>query len=336
MAFVAIVVAGQLGNRDWIENVVEHYDDPEAEPALISGLGWLPWERVSPLLDDWLVYHAPRWRALGLAAAIAHRRDPRGAIDRGLLDDDPRARGQAIRGCRAFGRRCLVPTLLAVASEADDATRCRAATALVALGQDYARILLWQVALRLTGEMAIEAVEVAIRWLSVDKANSWIEAACRSPQHRMHALVAAAATGSPVCAHHMLNALDDPYTAALAMYGLSTAFGLNPYAVEAAEAVAEGHADPGLPYPDVSSVYQWWAESAGQFDPRHRWLAGQVVSPVVLRQVLVHGVQHQRRLAARDLQRSSQGALSFEVDAPGWYQLSRLGLSPRRRKRLEP
>ncbi len=325
MAFVAMAVAGLMGDRDRIEDVVQHYDDPAAEPALISGLGWLPWERVAPLLEDWLGYHAPRWRALALAAAVAHRRDPRAAIDRGLLDGDRRVQRHAIRACGVFGRRSLVPTLVALASEPNDDVRCQVATALVRLGQDFARILLWEAALRLGSEASLEAAEHAVRQLPVETARRWIDNTSGDPRLRRHVLVAAAATGSPRCVHHLLAGLDDPKTAALATYGLATVFGLNPYAVEAGTPVEE-QSETELPEPDAATVRQWWDESKSRFDPHLRWQGGQPRSAVVFRELLLRGVQHERRLAAYDLfEGRAASALPFEVDAPGWCQLSRLG-----------
>ncbi|MCH9688457.1 MAG: hypothetical protein K0V04_43905 [Deltaproteobacteria bacterium] len=327
MAFVALVVAGLLGRRDWIEDVVSHYDSPEAESALISGLGWLPWKGIHRMVDDWLGYHGPRWRALGIAAAIAHRRDPRSAIDRGLMDDDPRVLRQAIRACGVFGRRALHLTLLAVANGASDDVRRRVATALVALGDRQGPIFLWETARRLEGDAALEAAELAVRQISIAKARQWLDEVSGCPRLRRLAVVAATATRSQDCAHHLVAGLDHPETAALATYGFATVFGLNSYAVESAVPEARS-ADPELPQPDVSAVRQWWAESEPRFDSQTRWQGGHRFSLAVANEVLIYGVQHERRLAAVDLQLDGESSLPFEVDAPGWRQRPGLGLAP--------
>ncbi len=327
MAFVALVVAGLLGRRDWIEDVVSHYDGLDAEPALISGLGWLPWKGIHRMVDDWLGYHGPRWRALGIAAATAHRRDPRSATDRGLMDDDPRVLRQAIRACGVFGRRALRLTLLAVASDAPDDVRREVATALMALGDARASIFLWEVACRLHGNAALEAAELAVRRLPIVKARRWLDGVSSCPSLRRFVVAAATATRSRDCAHHLVAGLDHPQTAALATYGFATVFGLNPYAVESGAREARP-ADPELPQPDVLAVRQWWAESESRFDSRTRWQGGHRFSPAVAREVLIQGVQHERRLAAVDLQIVGEPSLPFEVDAPGWRQRSGLGLTP--------
>ncbi|MEX1368234.1 MAG: hypothetical protein AB1Z98_34205 [Nannocystaceae bacterium] len=321
--FGMVAVAGLRGDRDGLEAAVAPMLQDDAQwPPMISALGWLPGPVVSPIIDDWLEYDGPRWRALGLAASVAQRRDPRGAVDRGLLDHDPYVLRHAVRAAEVFGRRTLIETLRTL--RGGRGLRFVVARALLVLGDDDGAANLWSYALERKAR-AEPAAELAIRHVPLAAARRWIDAAARISAFDRLVVVGAAATGSPCMVPRLLAALHAPAVAALAGYGLQVMLGLDLDATGLAiEPLSTDDAE--LPYPDAAGVERWWHEHRARFNGDHRYLQGRRLRPSTLREALLEGPQHVRRVAAHDLYRLRVGhGLPFEVDAPAWRQRRWLG-----------
>ncbi|MEX1361524.1 MAG: hypothetical protein AB1Z98_00235 [Nannocystaceae bacterium] len=322
-AFVLLAVAGLRGDRDQLESTVARfvYED-RLWPALVSALAWLPSPLVAPMIDDWLEYDGPRWRALGLASSVARRRDPRGAVGRGLLDHSLDVVRHAVRACEVFGCRTMIPTLRALVDRAG--LELVVTRALTVLGDLDGPARLWAFARRGL-EHAEDAAELAMRYVSVATASPWLHHAAGDPALRRVVLVGAAATGSPACVRWLLDAVHDPEVAALAGFGLYAMLGLD---LDASGLALEPESsnDLELPYPDGEGVEQWWQQHAKRFDHGRRYLLGRPLDTGVLREALLRAPQRLRWLAAHDLHRLRiRHSVPFEVDAPGWRQQRWLG-----------
>lgn len=312
-----------------METVVANHPHHVHEAALISALGWLQPRVVYPIVQDWLGYDGPRWRALALAAHVAHRLDPRTAIDRGLLDGDPRVQLQAVRACGVFGRRSLVPTLRGLHDVATAPLRFAVARSLLQLHQRDAPDLLWECALE-GGERAETAAELALREMSRGEARRRLDVAVRRPSLARVALVGAAATGDPAFAELLLDAVEDVELGGIAASGLHAMFGLEQ---ESRGVAIAGGRDWGTdpPVPDAEHVRGRWTRVRDRFDTGQRWLLGRPRGPEAMRCALRCAPQRLRALVAHDLHRWRGGqSVPFEVDAPEWRQIRRLAMRGRR------
>ena len=316
--FVEAVCAGMCG-RDAIEAVVSEARSPSVQDALTAALAWLPFRRIASCLRDWHCYENPRWRALALAAQVAHRHELGLVIDRGLVDGDLSVRVHAATACRVFGRRDLVPGLSAgVAMDPSQATmRFASDVALLALGEAEARDRLLALAAEGTPNAEL-ATELALRNTPVDEAMTRLALLARQPGTGRCVVLGAATTGAGRAVPILLEAMHDPRLAALAAYGLSTITGLE--LAEVGLQVEPGSdADPELPYPDVDGVHAWWNRHRYGFGGDQRWCFGQSRTLNVLRDVLTAECQHQRRLAAHDIHLCGASGL-FDTEAPAWRQ----------------
>ena len=79
-------------------------------------------------------------------------------------------------------------------------------------------------------------------------------------------------------------------------------------------------ADEGLMWPDSQKVEAWWAANAGRFQKRQRYFMGAPVTWEHCLDVLKHGYQRQRILAAHYLCLLNPGTPLFNTSAPAWRQ----------------
>jgi uncharacterized protein (TIGR02270 family) len=80
--------------------------------------------------------------------------------------------------------------------------------------------------------------------------------------------------------------------------------------------VAEEH----LPLPDPARVAAWWHARRNDYARGARYLAGQPIQEATLREILVSGVQPQRRSAALELAAARPDTVLYNVSAPGFAQ----------------
>ena len=78
--------------------------------------------------------------------------------------------------------------------------------------------------------------------------------------------------------------------------------------------------DEALPWPDAGRVAQWWAGNASRFHKGQRYFAGAPVTRAHCIDLLEHGYQRQRVLAAHYLCLLDPGTPLFNTSAPAWRQ----------------
>ncbi len=102
--FAASELAFESGDGERIRAALEPAASaPELSGGAVSALGWLPYELASPHIGALLGSEDPNLRRIGLAASVAHRRNPGDALVRALSDEDLLLRARALRAasCRA-------------------------------------------------------------------------------------------------------------------------------------------------------------------------------------------------------------------------------------------
>ncbi|MCA9652320.1 MAG: hypothetical protein KC501_20570 [Myxococcales bacterium] len=326
-AFVSLVVAARMGDRERIEEVVSRCDRPAQLPGLISALGWLPAPIARPLIGEWSEYDGPRWRALAMAGFVAHRHDPGRFVDNGLLHPDLGVRLQAIRGVGFLDRRELVPVLGSMLDDRVSEVRFLVGRALHQLRIPQGAEALLDCA-REGGTLGDRAGAIVARQRRPALLLEDIVHLHSIQKARRCAVEAAASSGVPEVMEWLLAAMDDPSTARLAGYGFTMLTGVD---LEDAELEdddrgidsEEGHegVEEGLPWPNSGRVRTWWDQHRRSFERAQRWRCGEPQSVRALRQILLSGPQHERGLVANDLLlMHREHAVPFEVAAPAWRQ----------------
>ena len=91
--FAAGVLAFEGGQEDRIQKVLAvGAAKPVTARAVISALGWLPYEQASGPIESLLEASDPASRRIGIAAAAIHRQDPKKALTEALASPDPALR----------------------------------------------------------------------------------------------------------------------------------------------------------------------------------------------------------------------------------------------------
>ncbi len=118
--FAAGVLAFESKDAERIQKVLDiACSAPELERALISALGWIPFEKVEDELKNLLVNESPDIRRTGIAAYAVHRKDPGPQLVQALSDTNTRLRARALKAAGELGRTDLVSTVLEYLSDAD-------------------------------------------------------------------------------------------------------------------------------------------------------------------------------------------------------------------------
>jgi uncharacterized protein (TIGR02270 family) len=86
--------------------------------------------------------------------------------------------------------------------------------------------------------------------------------------------------------------------------------------------------DDGLPWPDAARVERWWSEQAARYEPGTRVFMGGGLTEEHLLDVLRHGYQRQRRLAAHYRCLLEPGTPLFNTSAPAPRQQRLLAAMP--------
>lgn len=346
--FAAAVRALESGEPSRWQAVLAAVDaDAERAPGLVSALGWLEWERVAAAAGALAQDVSPLRRAIGIAAAAVHRRDP-GAPLRETLDAAERGTGGssggidpwlAARAFKAVGELGLVDLrdkLRAGWRHDDRRARYWAAWASARLGDGGAAGVLIEMA-RTPGLFRDEAAAMAMRVAGADDGPRWHAAlVALGASCARQAAIAAGALGDPALVPWLIEQMrvdeiarvaGESFTAItgadLALLDLDRDqpedFAAGPTEDPADEDVALDP-DEDLPWPDASLVSAWWAEHAGSFRAGTRYLVGAPLSADHAAHVLRTGLQRHRSAAALTLALSSPDSPLFETRAPATRQ----------------
>jgi uncharacterized protein (TIGR02270 family) len=321
-------------------------DAPASARALSSALGWLPFDRARSLIAPLLAPSAPAARRrLGIAACAAHREDPGEALIYGLLDDDPRLSGRALRAAGELGRADLLPSIRSRLGAGDAACRFWAAWSGALLGDAAATPVLWAFADE-GGPFAERACAAAVRRTEVLAARERLEALGAWPDHARAAAIGAGVLGDPALAAWLLERMRVPALARVAgeafaaLTGLAIEKTLEGRAPEGFQAgPSDDPADPAvamdpdlnLPWPEPDAVHRAWAARSDAFRRGVRHIEGAPMSADGLERALRDASQRQRASAAVELamRRAPAGSQPlFETRAPAPRQRRALGQSP--------
>lgn len=319
-------------------------DSPELARGLVSALGWLPLARAEGVAQELLMSSDPVRRRIGLAALVAHRRDPGRALDFVLDDADPRLRARSLRALGELGRINRAEVLRAALSSEDEGCRFWSAWSSALLGEaqatGQATGVLKAVA-EAGGQLAERACSMAVRRMAPRDASEWLRALGALADLARAAVIGAGACGNPADIPWLIECMKVPELARIAGESFATITGIDmqPLKGEPPPDARSGPTDDPddedvemdpdamLPWPDPAAVARAWEGRRPELRAGVRSLLGAPITPEWAAEVRFRGTQSRRAAAAIELSIRKPGAPLFEVRAPGFRQV-RLSTPP--------
>jgi uncharacterized protein (TIGR02270 family) len=340
--FAASVMAFESGIESRIQAVLEVVQKtPALSNGLISALGWIAYEQVSPHVDQLLISESPTIQLVGLAAKAVHRKDPGAALQTMLASGDAGLRARALKAIGELGRKNLASLVSSSLHAEDSSLRWWAAWSGGLLGDGVAIPVLQQFGAQ-KGPYAVKAATMAVRRMSVDAAHRWIGTLAENPEMIRGALCAAGAVGDPTSIPWLIENMAVPAVARVAGESFTMITGVDlayddldtdkPEGFEAGptedpeDENVEMDQDEDLPWPNPELIKKWWFTHRLEFTNGTRYLLGKPMAIDSLNEVLRTGKQRQRRAAALELAIRQPGTALFTTSAPGFRQQSLLGL----------
>jgi uncharacterized protein (TIGR02270 family) len=339
-AAASVALQSRIGRR--FEMVLDvAAGSPELAGGLVGAVAWMPHGDVEQTINSLLHSEERRLRAIGLAAAAAHRRDPGAALAAALLDSNGSLRARACRTAAQLGRRDVLSLCAGADANASAEEVFWTAWAMTLLGERESVAALRELATSpATATHSEEACDLATRCVSAADARAWQRQLAGSPDTARLGIVAAAALGDPACIPWLLDVMHDETLARVAAEAFATITGVDLTRARLSAMRPDGFEsgpnddphdanvaidpDEHLPWPMPNAVAEWWSSNAKRFAAGHRYLLGRPMSIDVLRDALRNGRQRQRRGAALELALQT-GEPLFEVRARADRQLEALG-----------
>jgi uncharacterized protein (TIGR02270 family) len=336
--FAPSVLAIESGIKTRLQAVLDAIgEDPAKALALISALGWLPYEQAEPHINNLLSSASPFHRYIGIAAIAVHRRDPGHHLDQALEDYDPLLTARVLRAYGELGREIKLNnfSLRNKLSDNDDGIRFSTAwSAALAGNSEAVEVLKNFVAPK--SAYCDKALNLVLRRMRQSAALSFQKHLANSPDTFRPAVIGAGIIGDPILVPWLIEQMMIPSLARVAGEAFTMITGSDIDHEELRGTLPEGFnagpnddpndsnvdpdADGDLPWPNGESITRWWNKYKKTFPGGTRHLLGVPISVNQLRHVLKTGHQRQRSAAALELAISEPGRPLFEVRAPGIRQ----------------
>ncbi|HEY3159664.1 MAG TPA: TIGR02270 family protein [Vicinamibacterales bacterium] len=329
----------------WALQNARHTLDPlftlaqSSSPALqglIAAFGWVERGQLEGLVAQLLVDDDRTRRETGMAACASHRVDPGVATGEWLRDADAAVRARALRAAGEIGVPEAISECLQSLDDDDEDCRFWSAWSVTLLG-DRRRALDYLTRLATTpSRHAPRASRLALQAHELHTGHEVLSDAARNPQLLTWVVRGSGIVGDPMYAPWLIGQMANARTARAAGEAFTIITGLDlsmpPY--ERAEAGpvdgepnddpddsnVEMDADDRLPWPDADRVRQWWEDNQSRFVMGRRYFMGAPVTREHCIDVLKHGRQRQRSLAAHHLCLLEAGTPLFNTAAPAWRQ----------------
>jgi uncharacterized protein (TIGR02270 family) len=340
--FAASELAFENSDPDHIDRVLKIAASTlELSRGVISALGWLPYDQASMHIGALLGAGNAELHRIGLAACVAHRRDPGGKLASAVDDKNPMLKARALRAVGQLGRIDLLPLVLSSLGAEDIDCRFSAAWSGALLGDMQAIP-----ALKFVAELDVpyreEAAKMALRRMDLQAAYGWQRELAQSPDSIRLAVIGSGVIGDPVSVSWLLEQMRIPALARVAGEAFAMITGVDiayedlegewPEGFEAGptenpeDEKVDMDPDENLPWPNPKLIEGWWHKNKQNFKNGVRYLSGKPISDEQCQHVLRYGYQRQRAAAAIELAMMHPGTPVFNVKAPGFRQLVALGL----------
>jgi uncharacterized protein (TIGR02270 family) len=333
--FAASVMAFGAGDRERMRDTLRAgCSSPKASPGLVSALGWLEFDAISPWVTRLLTAISPAHRAVGIRACAINRRDPGSVLASAADDADPVLRASALRAIGELKRNDLSNLVHAQLASDDPACRFWAAWALTLNGsrEGISELSRW---FETPGPFGLRALQVGLRAMHLEESRRWISTFASKSELARQSVIGAGIVGDPTSIPWLIKKMESAELARLAgeaftmMTGVDLAYhdlDQDPTARDGAEdvpieEVLELDYESNLPWPSAERLERWWRENQHTFSDGIRHLAGKPITSESLQQVLATGKQRQRAAAALELALLRHDMALFEVRSPGKAQL---------------
>jgi uncharacterized protein (TIGR02270 family) len=339
--FAASVLGFESGLEDRVSGLIEKGPTaPLRARAMVSALGWLPYERVKGVIAKLAKQGGPvPVQYVGIAAAAVHRRQPPFAL-KDALRGDPWLDARVFRAIGEMGDVNAWDSLKKGIVSADVACRFWAAWSGTLVFNEPAALAALQAIAEASGRFAEAAARVATRRMPPALAGRWVQKLAAEPRRLRVAVLAAGAAGDPDNFPWLIEQMRVPPLARVAGEAFALTAGVRvaneglegtkPEGFEAGpndnpedDNVAMDQ-DDNLAWPDADKVAAWWQANQSRFSKGTRYLLGQPMSVETAWHALRHGYQRQRAAAALELAIMQPGKPFFEVRAPGFRQVQTL------------
>jgi uncharacterized protein (TIGR02270 family) len=348
--FAMSAVAFSSGRREWMRDALfAACSQPEFQAGLVSALGWLSFDTVSPWLSLLLRSSAPQHRRIAIAAYAIHRCDPGPPLSAAVNDPDAGLRSRALRAVGELRRQDLLGVALDHLRDEDADCRFWSAWSVTLLGRREALSDLRRV-VEAAEPHQCRALELVIRAMHAEESRSWVSSIASRGASSPMIVMATGMVGDPVAVEWLIDRMSVPLLAKLAgeafasMCGVDLEFQdlVHDQPDDAPADPESDDADPvmapesgvvdrelqryegNLPVPAPPLIAAWWQENRQRFISGTRYLSGRPVSVDAARSVLVTGKQRQRRAAAFELVCLDATAPFYEVRARGARQVAQL------------
>lgn len=319
--FTAAVAAFSSGDVKKIKQVVDAgLRNDKTFNGLVSALGWLAPELVTPWIDRFLLSNELDHKHLGVAACSVRRHDAGDYLSHILSREDclqhKKLHARALRLIGELRRRDLMPALIRAMASDDPDIAFWANWSAILLGDKSAVSKIERYLLN-GGKHQQRALQIAFRVLPVDQARQRIAVMAQDEKLGRAVIQATAALGDPHAVNWLIQKMAEPATAKIAGEAFTLITGIDlkqnglinahPPELESGpnddpqdENVAMDE-DDNLPWPDAVKVAQLWQQQGRNFTVGQRYFMGQAITVPWLLTQLQQGKQRQRDAAALEL-----------------------------------
>jgi uncharacterized protein (TIGR02270 family) len=341
--FAPSVLAFESGKADSIQAILDAIGEDLAKArALISALGWIPYQQAEPHIKNLLASESSFHKYIGIAASAIHRQDPGRHLDQALGNNDLLLIARALLTYGELGREITLNNFSLRNNLSDDDDGIRFSTTWSAsLKGNSEAVEVLKSFVKPESPYQEKALSMVLRRMEQAAALSWQKHLAIVPETIRLAVIGAGIIGDPVLVPWLIAQMKTPALARVAGEAFTMITGVDIELEEMRGTGPEGFnagpsddpnddniamdADLDLPWPNAESLTRWWERSNGYFPAGSRYILGKPVSGDHLRQILKTGLQRQRAAAALELAIMQPGQPLFNVRAPGFRQLEILG-----------
>lgn len=318
--FTAALMAFQSGDAGRDGRVKAVAEAAAAKPglarALISALGWMPWDKAGPLIAGLAESETPVLRYAAAGGAAVQRQWESKRMAAALKDKDPLVLARALKACGESGRKATLVAVEPHRDSPDEACRFWSRWSALLLGKKEAAFDLLALGLK-PGPFRIQALSLALRSVPFAQALAWLDGlGAADTRLRIAGLgwVGAAARIPWLLEQVRTPALARPAGGALTWItgaefktgklGMFPPPGLEE---ELEEAGLAESADVDWPWPDPEATAAWWAAAGGKFDPAKAYILGRPKGITAFQDAWTEGMQCHRLGAALELSLAQPG-----------------------------
>lgn len=339
--FAAGVLALESHNRSRLEQVYSVVQSvPETARGLISAFGWVEPNKLQGTVKALLTERSPLFRRVGIAACAVHRVDPKAALESAIVDADMALRCRALRAAGEVARVDLLSVIRRELRSKDERSRFWAAWSSVLLGHRGDALDLLKATGTSNSPYRDRALQVVLRVMDCAEAQEWLKGLAQHPDWMLHVIIGTSIIGDPNYVPWLIRQMEIPDLARPAGEAFTLITGVDiadedlegewPKGFEAGptenpeDEDVEMDPDEDLAWPEPKLIQTWWDANKKRFQPARRYLLGQLITEQHCREVLVSGLQRQRKAAALELALLRPETPLFETRAPGFRQQQRL------------